>query len=150
MFNNDKIKIQELWREEIYVRQNSITFNNGFCCLFELSQKENKITNKKWSPIADLLADESDTCEGLATIIKTELLVDAFVECGECLASGDDGFVAFTRKSTNELVWLLVLSETNPFESIDIKDELIVVTSSNGTTVSIPFERPDQLSIDWN
>jgi hypothetical protein len=96
------------------------------------------------------LADESDTCEGLATIIKTELLVHAFVECGECLASGDDGFVAFTRKSTNELVWLLVLSETNPLESIDIKDDLIVVTSSNGTTVSIPFERPDQLSIDWN
>jgi hypothetical protein len=85
------------------------------------------------------LADASDTCEGLATIIKIELLADAFVECGECLASGDDGCVALTKKSTNELVWLLIPSKTNPFESIDIKEDLILVTSSNGTTVSIPF-----------
>lgn len=150
MFNKDKIKIQELWKKEAYIHYNSIAFNNGLCCLFALSQKDNKPTNKKWSPITDLLADDSDTCEGLATLKKTELSTDTLIECGECLASGDDGFVALTKKSTNELIWLLVLSETNPFDKIELKEDLILVTSSSGTIVSIPLEHPDELSINWS
>ncbi|WP_339490676.1 hypothetical protein [Pseudomonas sp. RL_5y_Pfl2_70] len=149
MFTTDKNKIQEHWLEEIYPRQNSAMFNNGFYCLFENSAKEEKLTKKTWIPVNDFLLNHTDTCEGLSTSYKVEGSNNNFFTCGECLASGDNGFIALSKKDTNELVWLIVLSGTNPFEKIIIHNSSIHVQSSNGTLAIVPIDRPDNLSIEW-
>lgn len=150
MFTTDKNKIQEYWLEEIYPRQNSITFNNGFYCFFEHSAKEEKLTKKIWIPANDFLPNHTDTCEGLSTIYAAEGSNNNSFTCGECLASGDDGFIALSKKDTGELVWLIVLSGTNPFEKIIIHNSSIHVQSSSGTLAIVPTDRPDDLSIEWS
>jgi hypothetical protein len=150
MFTVDKHKIQEHWLDEIYPRQNSITFNNGFYCLFENSAKEEKLTKKAWIPASDFLVNQTDICEGLSTIYTAEGSNNNSFTCGECLASGDDGFIALSKKDTNELVWLIVLSGTNSFKKIMIHSSSIHVQSSSGTLAKVPIDRPDNLSIEWS
>lgn len=149
MFTTDKHKIQEKWLEEAYPRQNSITLNNGFYCLFDCSEKEEKLTKKTWVPANDFLLDHTDICEGLSTTYTVEDSNNNFFTCGECSASGDDGFIALSKKDTDELVWLIVLSGTNPFEKITFHNSNIHVQSSSGIVVIVPIDRPDNLSIAW-
>ncbi|MBK5551249.1 hypothetical protein JFU49_13380 [Pseudomonas sp. TH03] len=149
MFREDKQKIQDNWQEEIYPRNNSIMSNNGFYCLFDISEQGQLLQNKSWLPALDFALDENQLCEGLATLYISENFKDYIIQCGECLASGEDGFISLTKKSNDELVWLIVLSTTNPFEKIELHEEFIHVTSSSGTKVTIPPERPDRLTIQW-
>ncbi|URM26908.1 hypothetical protein LLY42_23980 [Pseudomonas frederiksbergensis] len=149
MFREDKEKVQNHWQEEIYPRQNSIMSNNGFYCLFETSEKEQSLKNKTWLPALDFSSVENGLCEGLATIYTTEDSKGNIIQCGECLASGEDGFISLTKKDTDELVWLIVLSTTNPFDRIELHGEFIHATSSSGIKVTIPPERPDKLAIQW-
>lgn len=149
MFGEEKQKIQYNRQEEIYPRNNSLMSNNGFYCLFEMFGQGQLLHNKSWQPALDYTLDENQFCEGLATICIAENFKDYIIQCGECLASGEDGFISLTKKSSDELVWLIVLSTTNPFEKIKLYEELILVTSSSGTKVKIPPERPDMLTIQW-
>ncbi|MEO6677976.1 MAG: hypothetical protein ABIO21_11425 [Pseudomonas sp.] len=149
MFQKDKEQIQKYWQEEIYPRQNSITLNNGFYCLFEVSEKDKFLKNKIWLPALDLCSEGDDLCEGLATIYTAKDSKGNVIKCGECLASGDDGFISLTTKDTEELIWLIVLSPTNPFNRIEIRDECIHATSSSGVQVTIPSDRPDTLTVIW-
>ncbi|MFW9080187.1 hypothetical protein ACOI9X_13055 [Pseudomonas sp. P2757] len=150
MFHNDREKIQADWQEEMYPKSDSIMIKNGFYCLFESPGREKKIKNKTWIPALDFGSTTSITCEGLATISTTEDSEGNVIHCGECLASGEDGFVAMTNKNTDELIWLIVLSNTNPFQKIEFSQDCILATSSNGTTLTIPQDRPDNLFIDWS
>jgi hypothetical protein len=149
MFSEDKEKVQDYWQEEIYPRQNSIMSNNGFYCLFEISEEEQSLKNKTWLPALDFSSDGNKPCEGLATIYTTEDSKGNIIQCGECLASGEDGFISLTKKSTGELVWLIALSTTNPFDRIELHDEFIHAISSSGIKITIPPERPDKLTIQW-
>lgn len=149
MFREDKKKVQDYWQEEIYPRQNSITSNNGFYCLFEISEEERSLKNKTWLPALDYSSAGNKLYEGLATIYTTEDSNGNVIQCGECLASGEDGFISLTKKSTDELVWLIVLSTTNPFDRIELHDDFFHATSSIGIKVTIPAERPDKLTIQW-
>ncbi|WP_122762590.1 hypothetical protein [Pseudomonas viridiflava] len=149
MFSDEKKIIQEQWLEEIYPRTDSITSGNGFFCLFDLAKDDISLKNKIWIPASDYYSLDSNASEGLSTINKIEGFDDSIVQCGECFAAGEDGFIALTRKHTEELVWLVVLSKTNPFENLKVEGAEIHAYSSNGVTVQIPMERPDKLIIHW-
>jgi len=150
LFSKDKEKIQNHWREEIYPRQNSIVLNNGFYCLFEISHDESRLTKKVWLPALDLIQGDADNCEGLATLQAIETSIGEQIIGGECLAAGEDGFIALIEKDTEQLIWLVVLSGTNPFETLELKGHFIHATSSSGTVVTLPIDQPDKLSIAWN
>lgn len=150
MFGEEKEKIQKDWQEEAYPRSNSITSNNGLYCLFELSAGEHSAKNKIWRPASDFSLEKHVFCEGLATLCTTVDSKGNVIHGGECFASGDDGFIALTRTNTNELIWLIVLSTTNPFVKMEWQNNFIYATSSSGTKVTIPPQRPDTLTIQWN
>ncbi len=149
MFAADRRIIQSRWQEEAYPRQNSLAFANGFCCLFETSEQHPQVMEKTWIPAADAWQADADGCEGLAILSAITLSTDTLITCGECCAAGEDGFIAVSEAATNRLIWLLVLSRTDPFVALALEDDCVRATSSGGTTVLIPLDRPDQLSIAW-
>jgi len=58
---------------------------------------------------------------------------DLLVEAGEC-GMGADGFVAVSRLSTEALVWLAFFDCSNPFISIRIGKNMVLVKSTHGNT----------------
>lgn len=149
MFAAEQRIIQTRWQEEAYPRRDSLAFANGFYCLFETSEHHPGVMEKTWIPASDAWQVGAHGCEGLAIMSAITLSTDTLITCGECCAAGEDGFIAASEAATNRLIWLLVLSRTDPFVALALEDDLIRATSSSGTTVLIPLHRPDQLSIAW-
>jgi len=149
VFAADRRIIQSRWQAEAYPRENSLAFANGFYCLFEASDQYPQLMEKTWIPASDAWQADADGCEGLAILSSVALSADTRITCGECCAAGEDGFVAMSEAATNTLIWLLVLRRTDPFVGVTLEEDGVRATSSRGTTVIIPLDRPDRLSIAW-
>lgn len=149
VFAADRRIIQSRWQAEAYPRENSLAFANGFYCLFETSEPHPQVMEKAWVPASDAWQADAEGCEGLAILNTVALSADTRITCGECCAAGEDGFIAVSEAATNTFVWLLVLRRTDPFVSVALEEDGVRATSSRGTTVLIPLDRPDQLSITW-
>lgn len=58
---------------------------------------------------------------------------------------GSEGFVAVTQKATENLVWLLYLNCSNPFERVTIRNGIVTAFSTLGHVWQIPVMEPEQL-----
>ena len=62
---------------------------------------------------------------------------------------GSDGFVWLTNKE-RELVWFLFLDNCNPFNDVNIKNDLIEATSTMNIKIQIPTNVPENIVVISN
>lgn len=147
-YSADTAFIQEQWQAGYFPRENTLVLNSGFYCLFDLPYEHPRLSNKVWMPALDFPGrDEPDFVTTLGFAAEGPQPFHA--QCGETAGHGGDGFLALLEKDTDALIWLLVLSETNPFCRVEIHDQQIHAESNSGVTVRVPVERPDQLTLVW-
>ncbi|RLP93317.1 hypothetical protein EAD89_06700 [Micromonospora sp. BL4] len=62
--------------------------------------------------------------------------------CGGDGAHGSDGFLARLDKDRN-LMWIVVLTDSNPFEKAEARGSLARFTNNLGNSVTVDLDHPD-------
>jgi hypothetical protein len=62
--------------------------------------------------------------------------------CGGDGAHGSQGFFARLDKDRN-LVWIVALTDSNPFEKAQVHGRLATFTNNHGNSVTVDLDRPD-------
>ncbi|MEN5095048.1 hypothetical protein ABE458_30635 [Pseudomonas protegens] len=147
-YSADAAFIQEQWQNEYFPRENTLTLNTGFYCLFDLPHQHPRLINKVWMPALDYPRQDEP-----GFVMPLGFSADGpqpfYATGGETAAFGGDGFLSLQEKDSDTLIWLIVLSETNPFNRVDIQGQYLCAESTSGVRVRVPIERPDQLTLTW-
>ncbi|MCI4066075.1 hypothetical protein MRQ36_27425 [Micromonospora sp. R77] len=67
---------------------------------------------------------------------------DSGYVCGGDGAHGSEGFFARLDKDRN-LVWIVALTDSNPFEKAEVRGSLATFTNNLGNSVTIDLDHPD-------
>lgn len=67
--------------------------------------------------------------------------------CGEG-SYGSDGIIYTLDVTESKLLWAIYLNNSNPFNKINYIDEKIIVYSTKGFKLIIPFESPEKLLVE--
>ncbi len=68
------------------------------------------------------------------------------VSCGEG-GWGGEGFVAVSRFEDDYLLWMAFFDVSNPFEKINVRENVISGVTNLGNTWRFPIDNPERLSI---
>ena len=61
---------------------------------------------------------------------------------------GADGIIYVTRKSDNQLIWFFFSDASNPFNSVEIKDNEIIAISTLNERWEIPIFSPEKMKVE--
>ncbi|KTC39576.1 MAG: hypothetical protein ACN6QY_00325 [Pseudomonas sp.] len=147
-YSADAAFIQEQWLDGCFPRENTLVLSSGFYCLFDLPYEHPRLVNKVWMPALDFPGrDEPDFVTALGFAAEGPQSFHA--QGGETAGHGGDGFLALLEKGSDALIWLMVLSQTNPFDRVEIRGQQLHAESTSGVRVQVPLLRPDQLTLTW-
>ena len=62
--------------------------------------------------------------------------------CGGDGAHGSEGFFVRLDKDRN-LIWIVMLTDSNPFEKVEVSGRLARLTNNLGNTVTVNLDHPD-------
>lgn len=109
--------------------------------------------SNSWMPISKIshLDDENKLNEGFASIFSKDFPeMDLKISCGECFSSGGNGFISLSSLSSGNLIWLAFFVESNPFNSMNIDNDLVIAKSTDGRIFSLDLTRPTSVQISLN
>ena len=75
--------------------------------------------------------------------------LDLRISCGEG-GHGSVGFIAVSKASTDDLVWLAFFGNSNPFVSASLEGDEVVVISNHGHIWHLPLNNPEGMFVAVN
>lgn len=84
-------------------------------------------------------------CAILVTAIDIKQSIEIVAGEGDY---GSDGFIGVIDLSTRNLIWLAFFNCSNPFDRLDIKEEKIYATSTNGCLWKFVIKSPIDIEIE--
>lgn len=145
----DKLLVERLWADEKCPYFDLIMHGDGKILPLPTANKNDfgmsNAASDSWIPISQVpnIDDENKLNEGLAVISSKELRqLGLRISCRESFSSGSNGFISLSRASSGKLVWLAFFVESNPFDFIELNNDVVVAKSTDGTTVSLNLNNP--------
>ncbi len=145
--------IQAAWRDERCPIMNGIVWGSGSMRLFdmEFSYDSNAY---KYTILEEVVTDVAVLKEKgeldwtyliqLAELNRVEEGIR--LSCGEA-GWGGDGFVAVSRIEDDYLLWMAFFDVSNPFEKINVRENVISGVTNLGNTWRFPIDNPERFSI---
>jgi len=150
----DKLLAERLWADEECPYFDLIMHGDGKVFPLSIIDKTDFRTcimkSDSWIPISQVpnVDDENKLNEGFASIFSNDFPeMDLKISCGECFSSGENGFISLSHMSSGELVWLAFFVESNPFNSIDLTNDLVVAKSTDGRIFSLELNNPSSVKV---
>ena len=72
---------------------------------------------------------------------------DKYIISGGEGSFGGDGVLCVRYKDTMKLVWFLFLDNSNPFDTIDVENECVLVKSTSNVSFKIPISHPEMITL---
>ena len=130
---------------------NALIFPNG-----DLLVLEHTIIGERERHIVEVLCKSTiesyfeyhdhDSVSVCSVTISTEN-EDFIVYAGEG-SWGDDGIIYVIRKKEDQLVWFFFSDCSNPFKSVEIKNDAIIAVSTSDESWNIPIHAPEKMKIE--
>jgi len=146
-----KLYIDRLVNELEVPLINSLIFPNGDLLVFEhtiLGEREKHILNVLCKSTIESYFEYNafDSVSSCDATISTEN-EDFVVYAGEG-SWGGEGIIYVISKKDNQLVWFFFSDRSNPFKSVEIKDDEIVAISTYEECWKIPIHSPEKMKIE--
>ncbi|MEU1664511.1 hypothetical protein ABZ547_13010 [Streptomyces sparsogenes] len=90
--------------------------------------------------VSEMLAREPDWTSSVDGLISVELEQGGFLWGGDG-SYGSEGFVARLAPDRS-LIWAIFFMESNPFEEVQLFDEIAAFTSTSGIKVTVDIDDP--------
>lgn len=146
----DRAAVSRLWENEECPYFDLVMLGEGLICALEADWGNGGATIRpgNWMVATAATGDaQGARNEGFAALYSSRYPdLDIEVSCGECCASGQNGFVAVTRLSSGDLIWLVFFTESNPFEHAEIQDDFVVAKSTAGHVYRFSFSSPEKIT----
>jgi len=147
--------IQQIWKDRRWPIRDGIYFADETVALIDIGNPQD-ITKEAFSAtvhsyvkLNTLKEFQEDYKTHLCETFKQEYPdADVTVLCGEG-SHGSEGFIATCRISTNNLIWLAYLSESNPFEKASLSNGFVTAVSNHGHKWQFPMEEPETFKINF-
>lgn len=143
--------ISAAWEAETCPIVNAIFFADGRVVQLEVEDASSPSRSAHISPSAStsfetLSADDAVQWTYLTSLGECENttrgLAVVFGEGG----FGGDGFVALLDQATKQLMWLVFLDCSNPFQHAAFDDDAIVATTNTGVLWRFPIQYPEKVT----
>ena len=147
------IEIQQMLESERWPIRNGLYFPDGRVILlsvlmpWEVANESVSVTITNTVTIDEIEEIKSDYMTDC--IWKNEQRYEGMNLCvspGEG-SWGSEGLVAVTQMSTGQLVWLLYLDCSNPFETALLANGVVTAVSNLGHTWRLPLAHPETLTV---
>lgn len=151
--NKTKQYIDRLTKDLEVPIVNSIIFPNGDLLILEhtiLGEREKHMIRVlcKSSIESYFEYNDFDSVSSCHTTLSTEN-EDFIIFTGEG-SWGGDGIIYVIRKTDNQLVWFFFSERSNPFDSIEIKNDEIIAISTLNECWKIPIHSPEKMKVESN
>ncbi|WP_076970679.1 hypothetical protein [Streptomyces sparsogenes] len=133
--------LERLWQELRLPIRDALHFANGDS--YDVTLASDKSSGwKVLAPfgVGDMLASEPDWTSSVDGLISMELGQGGALWGGDG-AYGSEGFVARLAPDRS-LIWAIFFMESNPFEEIQLFDEIATFTSTSGIKVTVDINDP--------
>jgi len=138
-------RVTRLWAESEIPTWDAVYYADGHA--FELDQDPSAPSGLRIDPevfdTEEELREEPEETTPFGTFQMAELDADqGYLCCGECSYHGSAGWFA-RLDATRQLVWVVHLTLSNPFNEIEVGDGQATFRSTNGVNITVDIREPE-------
>jgi hypothetical protein len=150
----EEVDINQQWKNGCCPLINGIALNNGdvYWINIDLTYTDLKptynLSEPKQTSLNELVGegfDEWVSCCPLTNKVIAEKHICVFAGEG---GMGADGFVGVEDLDTGNIQWVAFFDCSNPFVEVEIKENILTVTSSYGNHWKFPLDAPQRVQVD--
>lgn len=143
--NQGELLVQSLWEQQMCPIVNGIVFGDGKIVELDKEKSGGKQELFRVVNITDIKSfvdERGDYWTAITQLCEFELPQRNLIVRGGEGGFGGDGFVALSRISDSDLIWIAFFDYANPFIEVSMKGDLVVATSTLEYIWQFPIAEP--------